>query len=266
MFVSFTTQINVNLEEVIGYEKYKITIRNIDKIVEKIALVSNILHLTKGSVNVKSKRKLIVKNTIDLLINNNKILKYGSKERKLNIKEYGINENYTNLFVFPLDNNIFIFSSKDIDKFKPIKQNNIIAYSVFVILLEINNTHLLYMGDGKKLCNFVFFDKVMGSLFGGLKIIINNKGELANITDYKILCYMIYVISCSIATYTKMWYYNYPENEKKNKHIPQVQKIIIHTLVDIINSILEISNDNLDTNYLYNTMSIRFFRKLQDIY
>jgi hypothetical protein len=266
-FVSFSIPINISLEDVVEYEKYKISVRNIDKIVEKIAIISNILHLSKGSVDAKSKRKLIVKNTIDLLLINNKKLKHSYKERENQItKLYGINQKYTNLFIFDLDNSIFSFSSKDIDKYKRVKVNNIIAYSIFFILLEINKSHVQFMGDDKKkICNFIIFDKIMDSLFGELKIIINTKGGVAPITNYKILCYMIYIISCTIGSQTKMWHYEVTDSIKKKEYIPKVQKALIHTLVDITNSVLEIGKDQLD-HPLYGMNTSKFFKKLQDIY
>ena len=217
-FVSYATPININLTDVVGYEKYRESIKNIDKIIEKVATVSNILHLTKGSVNVKSKRKLIVKSTIDLILNNYKRLKKISKERKIaSAKSYGINENLSNLFVFELTDEIFKFSSKDIDKLKPLKQNNAICYSIFMTILEINNTHVLFMkNDKKKMCNFNNFEKIIDALFGNLRIIINNRGEIAPIINYKILCYMIYVISCAVVSYTKLWYYDGENSKKKD--------------------------------------------------
>jgi hypothetical protein len=266
-FEAYSMPIEINLEEVIGYEKYKIAIRQIDKMVEKIATVSNLLHLAKTSVDVKSKRKLVVKNTLDLLIANNKNLKKIFKERKSEInKLYGINPNYTALWNFELENNIFVFSSKDIDQFKLIKINNIIAYSIFFIILELNQTHVQYMGtvnDKKKTCHFTIFDKIMDSLFGNLKIIVNNRGDTKNITDYKILCYIIYVISCTISSQTKMWHLKVSDSEKKI--MPLMQRSIIHTVIDILNSVLEIGKDKQD-NALYGMNSVRFFKRLQDLF
>jgi hypothetical protein len=266
-FVSYSTPIDISLEDVIGYEKFKIAIRQIDKIIEKIAVVSNLLHLAKGTIDVRPKRKLIVKNTIDLLLANNKRIGKIYKDRKANInKLYGINPNNTELWMFELENNIFVFSSRDIDKYKPLKINNIIAYSIFFILLEINKSHVQFMGDDKKkICNFTMFDRIMDSLFGGLKIIVNNKGDIGNITNYKILCYMIYIISCTITSQTKMWHFKFPEGENKKKFVPMIQRSLIHTVIDVINSVLEIGKDEPD-HPLYGMNTSRFFKKLQDIY
>ena len=66
----------------------------------------------------------------------------------------------------------------------------------------------------------------------------------------------------TITTGTKMWYYKPPSDAKKNTIIPMAQKSIIHTLVEIINSVLEIS---LETDeILYSTLSTIFFRKIPE--
>lgn len=261
-FESYSTPIIVNLEEILGYEKYKIAIRHMDKLVEKVSSVSNILHLTKNTPAAKSKRKLIIKNAIDLINSHNNKMK---NMKEVYTKGYGINRNYSNFWNFELKNDIFQFSSKDIDKFKPIKTNNVIAYIIFLIILETADTHIMYIGDDKKKrCNFAIFNKVMENLFGGLKIIINKKKEVKNIVDYKILCYVIYIISCTLTSSTKMWYYKAPEDTKKNAIIPMMQKSIIHTLVEIINSVLEYS---LDTDeVLYTMINTIFFKKIQTLF
>ena len=261
-FITYSMPMDTLLEDIPEYEKYKVTIRNIDKIIEKIAIVSNIPHLTKSSFNVKWQRKVIVKDAIDLILMNNRKLKSSLKERNDTAsKSYGINRDWSNLFVFELENSIFVFSSKDKDHYKPIKQNNILTYLTFLIIMEINESQIPFIGGDKKgLCNFQIFEKILHPLFDGLKIRINNKGDVTNITNYKILCYLIYIISCSIIKYN-MWYYEYPDPTKKKKYAPIIQKIFVHTIIDIINSVLEFASVQ-GSHYLYEIVSIKMFKKL----
>jgi hypothetical protein len=261
-FVTYSMPMDVPLEDIPEYEKYKITIRNLDKLVEKIATVSNVPHLEKSSANVKWKRKAIVKDAIDVLLSNNKILKKTFKDRNETAsKLYGINRDLSNLFIFELENSIFVFSSKDKDHYKPIKQNNILAYLIVLIALEINDSHVSFIGGDKKgLCNLQVFDKIYKSLFGDLKIRINNAGDTANITNYKILCYIIYILGCASIKY-KMWFHEYKEGVQKKKYDPMIQKILVHTVVDVLNSILEIASQPGQSN-LYEMLSIKTFKKL----
>ena len=73
-----------------------------------------------------------------------------------------------------MDNNLFTFSSKDTDKFKRIKINNIYAYMIFLILCELNVGQIVQM-NYDKLINYAIFDKFAFSLFEGIKIRINTK-------------------------------------------------------------------------------------------
>lgn len=262
-FVTYSMPMDVPLEDIPEYEKYKITIRNIDKFVEKIANVSNIPHLDKASANVKWKRKAIVKDAIDLLVNNNQKLKKNYKERnEQSSKLYGVSRDLSNFFIFELENSIFVFSSKDKDQHKPIKQNNILAYLIYLVALEFNDSHVSFIGNDKKgLCNIQIFDRIYKSLFGDLKIRINGAGDLAPITNYKILCYIIYILGCSSIKYN-MWYHAYKEGAQKKKYDPIVTKILVHTVVDVINSVLEVSAQNTGLN-LYEMLSVKTFKKLK---
>ena len=267
-FITYSMPMEVSLEDIPEYEKFRVSIRNIDKLIEKIASIANIPHLMKSSINIKWRRKGVVKDVIDLLLLNNAKLKPILKERnEQSSKTYGISRDLSNLFVFELENSIFVFSSKDKDYYKQTKQNNILAYISYLILLEINDSHISFMGGDKKgLCNFVMFDKIFYSLFGGLKIRINSKGDLVNVTDYKILCYLIYIIGCSAIKYN-MWFFENtdPSKKKKLETIIHIQKIFVHTVIDIMNSVLEFASTP-NVNYLYEMLSIKTFKKMESTF
>jgi hypothetical protein len=265
-FVTFGTPMSIPLEDIVEYEKYKIAIRNMDKIIDKIGFVSGIPHISKMDFGVRQKRKLIIKDAIDLLLMNNDILKANIKEYNIKSqKTYGINKDLSNLFVFEFESSIFVFSSKDKDHYKPIKQNNILSYLIFLISLDINDSQLFHMGGDKKgFCNFQIFEKGFGPLFDGLKIIVNSKGDVDNINNYKILCYIIYIIGCSVIKYN-MWYYDYPDSTKKKNYTTIIQKIYINTIVDIINSVLE-NSLKPGVDHLYEILRIKFHRRLSTIF
>ena len=71
-----------------------------------------------------------------------------------------------------------IISSKDKDFLKPVKQNNILGYIMFIMMLELNDSQISYINSDKKgFCNFQIFDKIYTSLFENLKFRKNNKGD-----------------------------------------------------------------------------------------
>jgi len=272
-YVTFSMPMDVPLEDIPEYEKLKVSIRNIDKIIEKISNISNIPYFLGNSITTRTRRKGVTKDTIDIVGMNNKYLKNNFKERnELASKIYGVSRDLSNLFIFELDNNIFVFSSKEKDYYKKIKLNNIIAYIIVLMILEINDSHITFMGGDKKgLCNFEVFDKYGHVLFDGLKIRKNRSGDLDSIKNYRILCFMIYIISC-MATKYNLWAFEIKEDREnkqevkvkgapKKKFNPTVQKIIIHTVVDILNSVLE-NSTNKDAHYLYEIISTKFYSKL----
>jgi len=262
-FIVMGMPLDKPLEDIPEYEKYKGSIRSIDKLLEKVSLVSNISYFVGLSPTVKSRRKIIIKDVIDIVLENNKMLKKGYKDRNNNIsKKYSITN--SNLFVFDLDNSIFIFSSKDKDFLKPIKQNNVIGYMMFIMMLDLNESQISYINSDKKgFCNFQIFDKVYQSLFGDLKFLKNNKGDTVLVKNYVIFCYILYMLACYASKYS-IWYYDFKEDAKdkakRQKLQPVIQKIIIHTVVDIINSVIE--NSHQSKSNIYEILSVKFYNKL----
>ena len=76
-----------------------------------------------------------------------------------------------------MENNIFQTSTKDKDQeqYKLIKRNNIMTYIMIYLILELNESQIsFFVSDKKNMCDIRIFDKVYGTLFGGLKIKKNN--------------------------------------------------------------------------------------------
>jgi hypothetical protein len=279
-FITFSMPMEVPLEDIPEYEKYTAAIRNIDKLIEKIASIANIPYFLGTSPSTKWRRKAVIKDAIDILLVHNNIMKKNFKERNMAaVKIYGISRELSNLFVFDLDNSIFVYSSKEKDYFKNIKHNNVIAYIMILMILEINNSHITFMsGDKKGVCNFAIFEKYGNILFEGLKMRKNKAGDLTDVKRYRVLCYILYIISC-MATRYNIWHYEYPsENSatkltikapvaknKKAKFDPKIQKIIIHTVIDVLNSILEVSSQK-DVGRLYEIIATKFYRKMRDTF
>lgn len=270
-FTTFTMPLTVFLEDIPEYEKYKTTIRNIDKLVEKLSSIANISYYVGSNTSVKSRRKPVVKNVVDMLLKHNKIISKYYKNRHEKIDQlYGIAKNLTNLFVFELDNSIFTYSSKDKDFYKPIKHNNILTYAMFMLIIELSSSQILFM-DNDKTCNFYWFDKYGHYFFDNLKIIINDKGDTKPIKNYPILCYVVFFMACLITKY-KLWFFESKDNTlTKKKLVPIINRAVINTFVDITNSILEVNknikNKNKEKdNVLYTLICNRFFIQLNSTF
>lgn len=257
---------NITLEELPEYRDYTISINTLERLIEKVASITNFVSYMGSNNVVKLKKKQMIKNIIDftLLHNNNLKSKLNIKDRNINaVKLYGINRDLSNFFIFTLEDNIFTYS-KDKDVYKPIKYNNILIYLIIYFILEINPSNLHYMmGDKKSVCNYSMFEKHKLTLFDGLKIITNTSGDTEYITKYNLLCYIIYILSCTITKY-KVWQFEYIKDMKFN---PKVQKIIIHTILDILNSILEVGSlTDIKQSRLYDEINNIFYMKMKTFY
>ncbi len=276
-FVSFNMPMDVPLEDIPEYEKYRASIRNIEKDIDRIASIANIRSLSGTSTAIRMRVRHIVKDTIDLLLIHNTNLKTIYKERTEKISVYGLNKDLTNLFIFELENSIFVYSSKDKDFYKPIKRNNITIYSLFLMILELSDTQIFYM-IGDKVCNYYLFAKYGIHWFNGINIRKNNQNTIAPILNYRVLCYIIFYVSCLITKYNLWKYEEGTEGKegkegkdgdigsaKKQKFNPVIQKIIIHTLIDFINSILEVYAKKKH-HYIYDMIATKFFQRLNTTY
>jgi len=265
-FVTFSMPFDTPLEDLPNYEKYKIAIRNLDKIIEKIAIICNIPAYIGNIFSSRVKRKNISKDLIDIVIDNNYFLKKNFKERKqLSNKLYNISNELSNLWFFELENNIFVFSSKEKDYYKAIKYNNILAYLAILLALDINDSQLSFMtGDIKGVCNIGVFNKYGHVLFDNLRILKNKEGDTVPIKNYLVLCYIIYIISCMMTKYS-MWNYEQDETVNKKKFNPIIQKIIVHSIIDILNNILENSKIN-KAGIIFEIISTKFYLKLNTFF
>lgn len=264
--IMVNTYLDISLEDISEYEHYKIAIRSLNKTIEKLALLVNLQFLIKISNEVKMMKQTIIKNIIDVCIENLKYLTNIFKERNDTVNEkYGIVKDLTDVFIFKFENNIFLYSTKESDEYKHIKQNNIIAYTIILMLLEITDSHIYYIGTDKK--EMLIFDKIYGTLFSGIKIIVNDKGITDDIINYKILCYVIYIFAFAIAKYNMWSNSNEKLSEKeKQKNIPFIQKKVIHTTIDLINSILEKFLLNKKNNQVFTNVCNKLLIKINTLY
>jgi hypothetical protein len=267
-FITFSMPMETNLEDIPEYEKFHFSIKIMDKNIEKVAASVGVPYFVGSATTIKWRRKGIIKNTIDMVTQNNQLLSKTFKDRnETKTKLYGISKNLTSFFVFDMDNSIFQTSSKDKDQeqYKILKRNNIITYIMIFLMLELNESQIsFFTADKKSMCDIKIFDKVYMTLFGGLRIKKNNSNDTFDVTKYKILCYLIYMISCRIAKH-RLWVSAQVSEKNIQKMIPIVQRYIIHTCIDIINSILEHSFQP-GVSYIFEIFRVRFYSKLNSLF
>lgn len=267
--IALTVSLEADLESIPEYEKFSKAIKNMDKIVEKMAYISGIQYYVGNTPTNKYHRQDVIKNTIDLILVQFATFDTANinmrKERlESSNKLYGVSKELSNYFIFDMDNNLFTYSSKDVDKFKRYKNNNILAYFIFMMICDLSHGQIMQL-TYDKLINYEIFDKFAINLFNGLYIRINNGNDVKPIINYKLLCYIIYNMSGMLLKYN-YWYVDKNQVVNKPNSInPLLHKVIIHTIIDLINSILEV-NTRKNKNYIYDSISTKFLSKLVKIY
>ena len=258
-FLTTNLAVTGNLFDIPKYKKFTRTIRNLEKNIEKICYTLNLSYYLGNTPIIKLRRRMVMKDILDLIFIHTEYLKKNFESRKkINAETYNIHKDLTNLFFFELKDEIFLTSSADTDYYKKIKYNNVIAYLIFLLIIEINTGQILQLKEDK-LCNYFLFEKVGKNIFTNIFLRINEKDKIP-ISNLPLLCYVIFYFSCMITTnYIWLW-----DNQDKSQKF-NTQKIIIHTIIDLINSIIE-ANTEKNKNFLYEIIVNRFLQKLKSVY
>lgn len=264
-FIPLTISITSYIEDLPEYDKYKIAIKSIDKIIDRIGSIINFDGITGIVYSSKSRRRLLIKDVIELVLNNNKNLEQYMPIRDKLLKDYGLSKEKSKLFKFTLDNDIFIYSSKDKDKsiFKITKYNNVISYISIIIILELTDSQILNFKNDK-ICSYLIYKKIGYTLFNGINIIVNKNFDLKPISEYPVICYIIYIISCSFCKYNIWGDLNRSEEDSKKFDL-NMQKSIIHTIIELLNTIIKIDIETSKKNkiYIYDILINKYYRKLE---
>lgn len=263
-FLTTSIAVNQNLERIPKYKMYNRTIKNLDRLIERIGLLGNFNILLGNTPVIKLRRRLIVKDTLDMVLAHNETLSKIMKSRaeveqrsKNAMKNYNVDSKYSKVFFFQLKDDIFLTSSEDTDKYKIIKYNNLITYLILMIMLEINSGQILGIKE-TKFYNFYFYEKFI-PLFSKLKLRLS-KTEIISISKIPLFAYTIYIISGMISK-DGIWF----GTEKAKGVNVEAQKEIIYSLVDLINSIVEESFKE-DKNFIYEIYTSRIMNQIKSTF
>ena len=243
-FIVFHEKLSVPLEDIPFYARYKHIINNIDKLIEKLGYIYEIPYYIGNSYVSVENRREITKQVFDMILENNKHLnKIWEKRSSSVLDKYGIT---SELYMFELSNNMFEGKNKE-SEFYNIRVNNVISYVMLFMLLNVDEYTLKYF-KGNKLCNYSVFDKYKDKIIGNIKIYLGNN-KTVNLNKYLLLSYLLYMFACSASRYN-LWRGNYKGIEKI--------KITINTMVDMLNSILEVKQ-GVD---IFEIFKLRFYTLL----
>lgn len=264
-FLITSISVGQRLEEIPKYSKYMRTIRNLEKNIERFAYSMDIVSLLGNSPDSRVRRKSIIKDVIDTILVHTEWLREQPKNRiEQYNQKYGIGKDLTNLFFFELKDEIFLASSTDTDQYKIIKYNNIMAYLIVIILTELNSGQIINLKEDKRI-NYFFYQKIGSNIFSNLFLRVNQKQKIP-LTNIPLLAYIIYYLS-GIMVSNRLWLYNDKNIDLKDKplFLINTQKIIINTVVDLLNTLFE-ANTITDKNFIYEIINTRISIKIKNIY
>lgn len=267
-FVPAGSYLHIELADMEGYKSYDKLINNLHLIIGRFADIINVPNISHGSDSIWIQKE-IIKNSIDQITFINKQFPNGFNERQNNINsQYGINTNLTKLSPISLNNNIYQVSKFDDNfenNYKNIKKNNLMLYLIANLLVEINSTQIPFLRTDKgknKLGSIPVFERFYQNIFSDLFLRINNKKETKPLTDFKVLCFTLFIISYRIAR-NNLWKHSV-ENPGW-KEYAALQKLIIHSIIDLLNILIEEGEKDSSPSVITN-FRFRFYQKLEQTY
>jgi len=254
-FVTNYVPTYIPLGEISLYAKYNLTINYVDIIIKKISLFTGSTVLSGDAPTIKQKRKIVIKNVIDIFTLHNvsytRMIKENPKAENMwtdfFAKNFGVDKNITQVFYFELSDSIYEtagLSPEEIEINK-LKKNSLILYIVWLFILELNPSQILTMTTDR-IANIYSMEKYGEKIFQGLFLKKNiNSQERVPITHYPVLCYLLFVIPYFLIKYGS-WYSTIKTNVKGFNVF--ILKQITHSLVELFNGFSLAAGKNSDTS------------------
>lgn len=267
-FVTAYVPSDIPLDEIKEYVKYKLTIRYLDALINRVSLITGTNMLVGPTSQIKQKRKALVKNIIDIVIKHNSVnlRKSQNDEDRLDFfsKKFNIDKDLDSVYFFEIDDSIinFSYSASSLDQdINRLKYNNLLLYFILIFITELNGPQIAMMYSDK-IANIYVYLKYGDKLFGNLLIKKNvNDMETVPITKYPVLCYLLFYISKYLISH-KLWLI---PNEQTSKFNPFYQKIIINSFVDLFNSI-SMDAGKMRSDYIYLLTSSKLYTQLNSTF
>jgi hypothetical protein len=267
-FIAAYAPIDTPLQEVTGYDKYATIIAWLDNKITQLSLITNTNVYVGINTQARQKRKLLIKNTIDLFTkhsqtNMRRAQKPAEREAYMQSK-FGVNPDLDVIRFFELSDNIVNVGpdtdSEDLS-IKRFKRNNLLLYLLLLFIGELSGAQISLM-TFDKIANIYTYTKYSQKFFGDLKLRrAVNGSETVLITEYPILCYLLHSLSYFYSKY-RIW----DSGTKSDKVYEPVQaKVIINSFVDLFNSISMDAGRQL-SDYVYSLNATKMYTQLNQVF
>ena len=264
--IKISAESKIPLEEQRRYEKFSKAIASLDKIIERMGSIFNLGEYMGNNPSSVIKRRETIRNLLDILLSSQDLRTKNPSnfDNESNILKNITGAKYSEYFAFPVENDIFIYSSRDTDKFKKMKYNTILTHIAVLMLLDINNASIIYLNPDK-LINISIFEKYGLGTLDNLKLRINNSNDLVYLGNYILLSYVIYYMASMMIRY-KIYEVDNADSIDVKKGIPPLDRLkIMHTIVHVLSIVVDRKVKN-PGEYLYTILSTNYFIKLSTIF
>jgi hypothetical protein len=267
-FIAAYAPIDTPLQEVTGYDKYATIIAWLDNKITQLSLITNTNVYVGVNLQARQKRKLLIKNTIDLFVKHsqtNMRKKQNAIEREAYMQsKFGVDPNLDVIRFFELSDDIVDVGpdvvSEDLS-IKRFKRNNLLLYLLLLFIGELSGAQISLM-TFDKIANIYTYMKYSQKFFGDLKIRRSvNGSETVLITDYPILCYLLHSLSYFYSRY-RIWGSDKPITKVYD---PIQAKVIINSFVDLFNSISVDAGRQLG-DYVYSLNATKMYTQLNQVF
>jgi len=263
--IKINAESRIPLEEQRRYEKFGKAIASLDKIIDRMGSIFNLSEYMGNHPSSIIKRRETIRNLLDILLSSQDLRSQNPSnfDKQTNILKEISGAKYSEYFAFPVENDIFIYSSRDTDKFKRMKYNTILTHLAVLMLLDLNNSSILYLNPDK-LINILIFDKYGLGTLDNLKIRINTGNDLVYLGNYLLLSYVIYYMSSMMIRYKI--YEIETENVDVKKGVPPLDRLrIMHTIVHTLSVLIDRKIKQPD-EYLYTILANNYFIKILTVF
>jgi len=262
--IKITAESKTPLDQQVRYSKFSKAIMSLDKIIERMGSIFNLSEYIGIKSSAILKRRETIRQLLDILLSSQELRVQNPSEfdNNFNMISNAIGTKYSEYYTFPVENDIFTYSSRDTDKFKRRKYNTILSHIAVLMLLDISNSNIITFNPDK-LINILIFEKYGLNTLDNIKLRINTTNDLVYLGNYLLMGYVIYYMSSMMIRYKVYEIENKDIDIKKN--IPPIDRLhIMHTMVHILAIIVD--REQKSSNYLYTILQNNYFIKLSNVY
>lgn len=244
----------VELTDVEEYVDYEPLISAVESLIRRMAKIVGIRLYSGMEERATERRTLLVKNVLDLTIHHNRA---SLEKNPGDMSVYGVSEPLDSVYYYRVDPSMlaenFAADSTEVTEVL-LKRDNLILYFLYVFFSELTPGQIIHMAHTRR-ANIHTFTHALQPIFSKLRIRPSvSDGDSIPITDWPVLCYLIYMYSYSL---TRHGIWKSTTSTRKGFDT-KVQLIIIHSIVDMINAI-SIGACRNPENYVYRQATFNFY-------